>query len=308
MQIPDILRKKVVRCFGPQGEQWLRELPLLFQDCVEKWRLTDIQVSPILSFNYVCFGRSPEYGDVALKIGVPLDGELQTEMTAINLYQGRNICRCYDLDESLGAMLLERIRPGHDLTTIASSSERTAIAARLISQLPLPILDSHGLPRWSGLARRTFGKLRASNNGGAQMLQLTERAEELICQLETSGRPPVLLHGDLNHWNILLDSHGHWKAIDPKGQVGVACMEAGRFILNELDIAQPQNPGQLLDQITKAFAQAFREPRHIIALSAFLDKALGTSWKFEEHEVWDRSGDVAELQFFYDYYLAKRNQ
>ena len=205
-------------------------------------------------------------------------------------------------------MLLERIRPGHDLTTIASSSERIAIAARLTSQLPLPILDSHGLPRWSVLARRTFGKLQASNTGGEQMLKLTERAEELICQLETSGRQPVLLHGDLNHWNILQDIHGQWKAIDPKGQVGVTCMEAGRFILNELDIAQPQNSRQLLDQITSVFAPAFREPEHIIALCAFLDKALNTSWKFEEHEVRDCAGDVAQLQFIYDYYLTKRNQ
>ena len=41
--------------------------------------------------------------------------ELGPEMQALDLYRGRHICQCYDSDETLGAMLLEPRRDGHNL-------------------------------------------------------------------------------------------------------------------------------------------------------------------------------------------------
>lgn len=300
MQIPKVLRNKILRFFGPQGEQWLDKLPGLLEECTAKWKLTQCRESEVMSYNYVCFAYSPDYGEVALKIGIP-HPELITEMTALNLYAGRNICRCFEQDEVLGAMLLERIIPGIDLTEIACSQERIQAAAELVSKLPIPLEQDYGLPSWSELAERTFGRLRAENTCGEKMLRLVDRAEELIMQLESSGRPKILLHGDLNHWNILKSETG-WKAIDPKGQIGVACMEAGRFMLNELELAAPDNPVQLMEEMTEAFSAKLGEPRKIIALAAFLDKALSTSWKFEEHGRRDYTADVDECQFLLDYY------
>ena len=306
MHIPTILEKKILRCFGPAGQHWLNTLPSLVAGCIDKWDLTDCETSEVISFNYVCFAVSPDYGEVALKIGVPhLD--LNTEMISINLYAGNNICKCHDQDAGLGAMLLERISPGYDLTRLTDSSERIRAAAQLISNLPVPVKHNHGLPSWSDLAQNTFGKLRTENPAEHQMLNLVDIAEDLISGLESSGRPKVLLHGDLNHWNILMDKGGLWKAIDPKGQIGVACMESGRFILNELEIAAPIAPKNLMDQLTAEFSEALAEPRHIIALCAFLDKALGTSWKFDEHEKRDLSADVEECQFLLDYYKSLLN-
>lgn len=302
MQIPTVLKKKVIRCFGAQGEEWLTKLPGLLEQCLEKWGLTDCRESEVLSFNYVCFASSRDYGNVAVKIGVP-NWELNTEMTALKLYEGRNICRCHDQDVERGAMLLEQITPGHDLTTLADSRERILAAAELVAALPIPLSPDSGLPSWSDLARDTFGRLRTQNTAGEKMLRLADIAEELIGVLENSGRPKVLLHGDLNHWNILMGQDGRWKAIDPKGQAGVACMEAGRFMLNELEIAAPRDPVQLMDEMTAAFSAKLGEPRYIIAQVAFLDKALGTSWKFEEYGERDRSADVDECEFFLNYYL-----
>lgn len=91
-------------------------------------------------------------------------------------------------------------------------------------------------------------------------------------------------------------------AIDPKGQAGVACMEAGRFIINELEIAKRENPVSLMDEMTAVFSEKLGEPRAVIALVAFLDKVMGTSWKFEEHEPRDLTEDVNECEFLYQYY------
>lgn len=300
LQIPEILRKKVVRCFGPRGREWLGRLPALAEECVAKWNLSNCRESPAMSYNYVCFADSPRYGQVVLKIGIP-EFELNTEMLSINLYKGRNICRCHEQDQERGAMLLERISPGHDLTAVASSRKRIEVAAELVAALPVSLAGNPGLPTWSQLAQRTFAKLRDQNIAGEKMFRLAELAGAKIRELEESGRPRVLLHGDLNHWNIL-QGGDRWMAIDPKGQAGVACMEAGRFIINELEIAKRENPVSLMDEMTAVFSEKLGEPRAVIALVAFLDKVMGTSWKFEEHEPRDLTEDVNECEFLYQYY------
>jgi len=301
MQIPHMLRKKITGGFGPRGEKWLDKLPLLVEDCIRRWNLTDCVESSVISYNYVCFANSPEYGAVALKVGIPhLD--LTAEMTAIKLYDGKNICQCYEQDPDLGAMLLERIQPGYDLTSVKSSSQRIKLAADVVAALPMEVSSAHDLPSWSDLAARTFGRLKEQSQA-QKMLGLAAQAEELLRELEDSGRKRVLLHGDLNHYNILKSAEG-WMAIDPKGQIGVTCMEAGRFMLNELEIAAPRDPVGLMNEMTAAFSEKLKEPRSIIALVAFLDKALSTSWKFEGFGPRDLTEDVEECGLLLRYYRS----
>jgi streptomycin 6-kinase len=51
--------------------------------------------------------------------------------------------------------------------------------------------------------------------------------------LETAP-PPILIHGDLHHFNILESAAHGWVPIDPKGIFGEPCYEAIAFIRNEL--------------------------------------------------------------------------
>ena len=52
---------------------------------------------------------------------------------------------------------------------------------------------------------------------------------------------PVLLHGDLHHWNILSAERHPWIAIDPKGVVGEPAYEVGALLRNKVD-ARPGGP------------------------------------------------------------------
>ena len=45
----------------------------------------------------------------------------------------------------------------------------------------------------------------------------------------------MLLHGDLQHYNVLLDRDRGWLAIDPKGVVGELEYEIGAMIRNPVD-------------------------------------------------------------------------
>lgn len=301
MQIPNQFKNKVVSVFGEKGRDWLEELPRRLKACIEKWRLVNCRLSKNLSMNLIVFAESPEFGPVALKAGVP-HPDLFTEMKALSLYNGRHICKCYDFDVELGALLLERVMPGEDLRVLQSSSERIREAVRLISRLPIPVMPEHGLPEYEDWLRRAFTRARRENKVGTQMLSLIDAAEVLFKEIDTADRPKVLLHGDLHHENMLRDSKGQWKAIDPKGIIGVPCMEAARFMENQFGMVCPEERLACLDEMITAFSTEFREPKRIVAACLFVLKVLSVCWSFEDYEVpGDIDEGIKECSIYLDY-------
>jgi streptomycin 6-kinase len=64
-----------------------------------------------------------------------------------------------------------------------------------------------------------------------------------FAELCASSAPPVLLHGDLHHFNVLRNGDG-WAAIDPKGVIGEPAYETGALLRNPvpalLDLPHPR--------------------------------------------------------------------
>ena len=80
-----------------------------------------------------------------------------------------------------------------------------------------------------------FEKLRLRFEGGTGPLEetLVERAEHSVANFFGEDYVPMLIHGDLHHYNILL-SKDSWLAIDPKGVIGPAAYEVGPLLMNPL--------------------------------------------------------------------------
>ena len=78
-----------------------RNLGDLLESCIRKWNLSECQVAENLSVNLICFAVSPEYGPVVLKIGFP-HPEFYSELAALALYHGKNVCALYDADPGVG--------------------------------------------------------------------------------------------------------------------------------------------------------------------------------------------------------------
>jgi streptomycin 6-kinase len=76
--------------------------------------------------------------------------------------------------------------------------------------------------------------LRAEFGGatGPFPARLVEMAESLFADLLASSAEPVLLHGDLHHYNILAAGREPWLAIDPKGVSGEPAYEVGALMRN----------------------------------------------------------------------------
>jgi len=281
MQIPQFFQEKIIRSFGEKGRNWLIQLPLLFNECVEKWKLTDLQTSTDLSYNYVCFAQHLEHGKVALKIGVPhLD--LFSEMKAISLFEGHGLCCCYAVDEARGAMLIERLFPGGDLRQIQNPQQRFGIAASLLRQIEVNPPADCELPEYGGLILNAIQRSEKVSNIHPKIRVWLDEIHTLYQSLEARQANRVVLHCDLHHMNILRDGSS-WRAIDPKGFIGLHAIEPARFIENELNLFSTDHPLEAIDQMVTLFVQAMNTQKAEVAACLFIDSVLSTYWSVEDH-------------------------
>ena len=228
--------KRVIDEFGDRGEKWLSSLPDLLSDLASAWHLTLAHPVGGLNVNYVCYCTTADDIECVLKVGVP-HFDLTTEIEALEHYDGRGVVRALRTDPERHALLLERIRPARRLHELGDNREESRIAARVIQDLVRPAPEAHNLPdmveKIEGKLARARRQLEDCPDFPAEWIGL---AEEAVRACRSSAEPHSLLHGDLHHGNILYDARRGWIGIDPKGFVGPACLEVGRFTFNFLPV------------------------------------------------------------------------
>ncbi len=230
--LPADFVQRIVELYGEAGRAWLADLPPLIAACEARWGLT-ADTPYQLSYSYVARATRPDGAPCVLKLRV-VPGEPWSELEALRHYGGHGCAAVLEADPDLGAMVIERLRPGRLLTTVPDY-QAMAIAADVMAQLWKPAPATHGFPtvdEWMG----GLGQLRAHYGGGTGPFPaaLVARAERLYAELRAGGGAPVVLHGDLHHANILAAERAPWLAIDPQGVVGEPAFEAGALLRNPL--------------------------------------------------------------------------
>lgn len=166
-------------------------------------------------------------GAAVLKLALPGQA-VRAEADALAGFAGDGATRLLAADAAEGALLLERLVPGTPLAARADDDDATRIAGALIARLSRPVpagallADAHGWVRILDRARAGSWPLPRDQ---------LDRAAALFRDLAASAPPPVLLHGDLHHGNILADGAG-WRAIDPRGALGDPAFEAVALLRN----------------------------------------------------------------------------
>ena len=294
MNLPGPFLRTIEQVFGQRGRDFLQLLPHLVDTAVRRWQLTDVQPVSNLSYNYVAF--ADRLGEsVVLKIGVP-DRELLSEMTALCLFDGRAAVRLLESDEEHCMFLLERLKPGEILTTVADDREATRIAAELMLLLWRTQISD---PRLIQLADwfKGFERLRMQFGGGTGPLaaDLVSRAESLARDLCAEDHVQTLIHGDLHHFNILASQRG-WLAIDPKGVLGPAAYEVGPFLLNPWVVSglQTDTPDLTRDRIA-IFAEHLGLERSRVRDWGLAYAVLSAWWSLEGNEDWRPAMQCAEI-------------
>lgn len=192
-------------------------------------------------------------------------------------FDGQGMVRVYEHAE--GALLLEWLRPGHSLAgTVLEGHDDTAIEilADVIQRLA-PQAQPPGCPSAADWGK---GFERYRQSGATQIpLELVEAAEPSYLALCASQRGARLLHGDLQHYNLLFDASRGWLAIDPKGVSGEPEYEVGALLRNPVE--RPE-----------LFASAAIVERRLNRLtrSLGLDLARALRWSFAQavlSAIWD---------------------
>lgn len=194
--------------------------------CEHRWSIRVEAPFPDRSYNWVA-----PAGDIVLKLGQTSDAELASEAAALRAYAGNGAVRLVDVDLALGALLLERVRPGTNLVGL-DEERATTIAIDVMQRLhaaplPPPVSEIPSLAAW------TDGIERAAAAGFAPAL--IDRAARLRGELLASAPTPVLLHGDLHHYNVLAGDRETYVAIDPKGVAGDPAYEPSVFLYNPFE-------------------------------------------------------------------------
>lgn len=178
-----------------------------------------------------------------------------------------------------GAVLLERLDPGEQLVKLVrrgQDDEATKILAQVIEKLA-----HHEAPEeCPGVADWGRGFERYVRSGDGRIPHgLVREAREVYGALASSQRTTMLLHGDLQHYNVLFDSERGWTAIDPKGVIGELEYEVGALLRNP--VAQPA-----------LFTNRATIERRLEILTTLLplDHARALQWSFAQavlSAIWD---------------------
>jgi streptomycin 6-kinase len=230
MLIPTAFANHIEHFFGSEGTAWLAELPSLLEYYATRWQLVLGPAFANLSFNYVVPALRSDGSEVVLKLGVPRD-ELLGEAAALAHYAGVGSVRLLDADPPKGVTLLERLRPGTTLDQLGDDTRATETAIEIMHSLHRAPPPGHSFPSVADWAAE-LNELRPTFGGpGPFPADLLEAAEGYFAELLPSQAPPVVLHGDLHHMNIIADD-ANWRAIDPKGVVGEPAYEIGPWLYN----------------------------------------------------------------------------
>ena len=294
--IPPHVAQAIVEVHGNAARSWLDQLPSHIETAVSRWGLRLGEPLTPSSYSHAVGATRPDGSAVVLKASYPCDA-LRDEIAALQSFDGRGVARLVDSNQESGLLLLERLVPGTNLETVGEQAAMAAFCS-VLRQLHRPAPAGHRFPAtqdWAaGLTR-----LRKHFGGGTGPFPraLVSTAESLIEDLHGSASPPVLLHGDLHHGNILAASRTAWLAIDPKGVSGEPAYEVGAFLRNPMSaVLELPNAGHVLARRVDYFSKELDLPRDRLLGWAVAQTVLAAWWSYEDHQArWEPWLRHAEL-------------
>jgi streptomycin 6-kinase len=205
----------------------LEELPdqermrLIAGEVAAEWGLRLGPPFALSRYSYV----APVGDDAVLKVAWDGDDESLHEAESLRVWDGDGAVRLLRSDPRRRALLVERARPGTDISSLPES-QALGVAVDVARRLwvaggaPFRWIGDH-VPAWLDEGER-------HGDDGSELIPL---ARELYADLEV-GRH-TLIHGDFHHHNILRHDD-RFVAIDSKAMLGDPEYDVPSFLRNPL--------------------------------------------------------------------------
>jgi streptomycin 6-kinase len=183
-----------------------------------------------------------------------------------------------------GAVLVERLRPGHSLARLAltgQNEEATDILAGVMQRMSACSTSQFEFcPSVHDWAK---GFERYLTSGDAQIPRsLVGAGQRAYLDLCASQPQPRLLHGDLQHYNVLFDSHLGWLAIDPKGVIGELEYEVGAALRNPYENPELFISRSTIERRLEQFTNKLNLNYERTLRWAFAQAVLSAIWLIED--------------------------
>lgn len=180
----------------------------------------------------IAFGEREGHG-VVLKVARSEAAEWQAG-ELLSAFGGTGLVPALEIGE--GAVLMDRLTPGDDLTRLVRAGrddDATAIIANVITRMLTVRPAVAGVSTPDQLAP-DFHLYRHTCDGlmSSDMIDRAERLWSELCASQTDVR---ILHGDMHHYNVLFDARKGWVAIDPQGLCAEVEYELGASLRNPID-------------------------------------------------------------------------
>ncbi len=242
-----------------------------------QWKVT-IHQTWETSGSVLAFGES-RGSPVVLKI-TKQHGDEWRSGEVLRAFNGHGTVRVYEFDA--GAVLLERLAPGDALVNLVrqgEDEEATEILAEVMRQMrkrPAPE-RTPTISDWAAAFDRYL------NTGDQQVPQdLVSEARDWYQTLVASQRTLTLLHGDLQHYNVVFDTNRGWVAIDPKGVVGELEYEVGAILRNPVDLPDVFTSTTTIERRLDHLAKRLSLDYERALAWAFAQAVLSAIWDVED--------------------------
>jgi streptomycin 6-kinase len=207
-------------------------------------------------------------------------------------FGGRGVVQVHE--HAAGAALLERLVPGTPLVTLVlegRDDEATEILAALLRRMSPgdPPAGCATVEAWA----LGFERYLATNDARIPR-ELVLHAQRVYLELAAAQREPALLHGDLQHYNVLHDERRGWIAIDPKGVVGELEYEIGAALRNPYERPDVLASPEVIERRLAIFQAALGMDVDRARAWGFAQGVLSAIWSVEDRRAVD--ADYAGLR------------
>lgn len=224
---PDLARRMRDRApdTGPDGASWLRRLPAIVADSLERWDL-EVAGAAMNGHNALVLPVVHDRVPCMLKISWP-HREAEVEHVGLRHWDGRGAVRLLSAHPPDHALLLESLHVGADLDPV-EIDDACGVIGMLLGRLhvePPPTV-----PAFGDVVADWIAPLRSYPRTVPR--RWVDRALEIY-----DHRPfgPRLLHLDLHFQNVLAADREPWLAIDPKPVAGPAGFDIYPALRNRVE-------------------------------------------------------------------------
>ena len=248
----------------------LRRKAAQWDVAIEETRYTE---SSVLGFG-VRDGRR-----VVLKIAKGANDEARSG-EVLRAFGTAGVVRVYEAE--LGAVLLERLDPGEELVGLVRRGDDDE-ATRILADVIVRLSGHNAPPGTVTVADWSRGFDWYVQSGDQQVpSELVQDAHNIYRNLATSQRTTMLLHGDLQHYNVLYDNQDRWVAIDPKGVVGELEYEVGALLRNPMELPELFTQRATVERRLEILASVLPLDRSRVLRWCFAQAVLSAIWGVED--------------------------